>query len=123
MCRTSRRRGVAPRFAVGRVHALGTLRTKFRRIKPQGFLGSEPFESSGSFWRKGDQTTLNNCDGMIGSKASLVDVFQSKSSVQVSRRKELGMVSLIRLQLKRVLRWQASIALASLACSALRWIQ
>jgi hypothetical protein len=33
------------------------------------------------------------------------------------------MVSLIRLQLKRVLRWQASIALASLACSALRWIQ
>ena len=33
------------------------------------------------------------------------------------------MVSLIRLQLKRVLRWEASIALASLACSLLRWIQ
>jgi len=72
---------------------------------------------------QGDQTTLNNYDGMIGSKASLVDLFQSKSSVQVWIGKELGMVSLIRLQLKRVLRWQSSIALASLACSALRWIQ
>ena len=62
-------------------------------------------------------------DGMVSSHASLIDLLQSKSSAQVLRRKELGMVSLIRLQLKRVLRWQASIALASLACSALRWIQ
>jgi len=56
-------------------------------------------------------------------KASLVDVRQSKSSVQFSAGKELGMACLIRLRLKRVLRWQTSIVLAGLACSVLRWIQ